>query len=240
MGLESATYISDLNVANPDGADGKSQGDDHLRLIKAVLKATFPNITGVVNATHGSLVKHNFAGGAAPTVNEDSGDGYSEGSIWINLASAQAYICVDDTAGAAVWKALTGVASGMRLMFMQSSTTMMTGWTFVVHDSDYVVGLGNSSGDGGTNNGVTPSNTGWQISGGTHAHTHTFSDTATTGAPSNTVARDLSSDPYDSASSSHTHSVTVSGTTSGVSVSALSFTGAWRPPITYATVWSKD
>lgn len=42
MGLEAATFIEDFVVANPPGSDGKSQGDDHLRLIKTVLKATFP------------------------------------------------------------------------------------------------------------------------------------------------------------------------------------------------------
>lgn len=44
MGLESATYVDDLNTSNPVGAsDPKSQGDNHLRLIKAALKTTFPN-----------------------------------------------------------------------------------------------------------------------------------------------------------------------------------------------------
>jgi len=47
MPLESATYIGDLNIANPAGADSKSQGDDHLRLIKSVLKNTFPSNVGV-------------------------------------------------------------------------------------------------------------------------------------------------------------------------------------------------
>jgi microcystin-dependent protein len=42
MGLETGTYVSDLNPAWPLGTDLESQGDDHIRLIKAVLKATFP------------------------------------------------------------------------------------------------------------------------------------------------------------------------------------------------------
>lgn len=46
MPLESATYISDLVSTNPVGTDTESQGDDHLRLLKAVLKATFPNLGG--------------------------------------------------------------------------------------------------------------------------------------------------------------------------------------------------
>lgn len=42
MSLESGNFIKDLVSSNPDGADPKSQGDDHLRLIKNVLKQQFP------------------------------------------------------------------------------------------------------------------------------------------------------------------------------------------------------
>lgn len=43
MGLEAGTFINDLNTSNPPGSDNILQGDDHLRLIKSVLKNTFPN-----------------------------------------------------------------------------------------------------------------------------------------------------------------------------------------------------
>lgn len=55
MGLETGTYISSLNASNPTSTDLKSQGDDHLRLIKSTIKATFPNISGAVTATHTAL-----------------------------------------------------------------------------------------------------------------------------------------------------------------------------------------
>lgn len=42
MGLETATYISQLVPANPLSTDAVSQGDDHLRLIKSVLQSSFP------------------------------------------------------------------------------------------------------------------------------------------------------------------------------------------------------
>jgi hypothetical protein len=45
MGVESATYIDGLTTTWPLSTDQKTQGDDHLRLLKAVLQATFP-ITG--------------------------------------------------------------------------------------------------------------------------------------------------------------------------------------------------
>lgn len=56
MGLETGTFISDLNANNPVGAtDPKSQGDDHIRLIKSTMLNTFPNITGAMNASHTEL-----------------------------------------------------------------------------------------------------------------------------------------------------------------------------------------
>ena len=45
MSLESATYVGDLVTTNPPGTDLRSQGDDHIRLLKSVLKTTFPNAT---------------------------------------------------------------------------------------------------------------------------------------------------------------------------------------------------
>lgn len=55
MALESAQYITQLNIANPLSTDTVSQADDHLRLIKAVLKNTFPNLSAPVTATADSL-----------------------------------------------------------------------------------------------------------------------------------------------------------------------------------------
>ena len=57
MGLETGTYIDSLNSSNPTASDAVSQGDDHLRLIKATVKATFPNISNAVTATHTELNK---------------------------------------------------------------------------------------------------------------------------------------------------------------------------------------
>ena len=45
MALESATYVDGLVITNPTGSDSISQGDDHLRLIKTVLKNSLPNVT---------------------------------------------------------------------------------------------------------------------------------------------------------------------------------------------------
>lgn len=49
MPLETATYIADLVETNPPSNDLKAQGDDHIRLIKAVLKNTFPGANAAFN-----------------------------------------------------------------------------------------------------------------------------------------------------------------------------------------------
>lgn len=45
MSLESASFIKALVASNPEGTDPKSQGDDHLRMIKAVLQSQFSGLT---------------------------------------------------------------------------------------------------------------------------------------------------------------------------------------------------
>lgn len=52
-------------------------------------------------------VKNNYTAVVAPTVNDDSGDGYAVGSQWIDTALDDAYICCDATLTAAVWKLIT-------------------------------------------------------------------------------------------------------------------------------------
>ena len=51
MPIETASFIDGLNSSYPNSADGAEQGDDHIRLIKAVIKATFPNINGALAPT---------------------------------------------------------------------------------------------------------------------------------------------------------------------------------------------
>jgi len=55
MSVETASYIDDLVATNPAVTDFLYEGDDHLRLIKAVLLASFPNIGGAVTLTHTEL-----------------------------------------------------------------------------------------------------------------------------------------------------------------------------------------
>jgi hypothetical protein len=55
MPIESATYINSLNSANPASSDPVADSDNHIRLIKDVLKNTFPNVSGPVSLTQFGL-----------------------------------------------------------------------------------------------------------------------------------------------------------------------------------------
>ena len=69
MALESGTYISQLNSSNPTTSDDVAEGDDHLRLIKAVLKNQFSGLTGTT-AISSSEAELNIMDGVTATATE--------------------------------------------------------------------------------------------------------------------------------------------------------------------------
>jgi len=69
MGLESASYISELVDTNPTATDPVSQGDDHLRLIKSVLQTQFSGLSGTTAVT-ASGAEMNLVDGCTATTTE--------------------------------------------------------------------------------------------------------------------------------------------------------------------------
>jgi microcystin-dependent protein len=67
MSLETASYIHQLNPANPSGADRLKDGDDHIRMLKAALKATFPGIQGALSASVTHTFLNSLAASLVPT-----------------------------------------------------------------------------------------------------------------------------------------------------------------------------
>jgi hypothetical protein len=57
-----------------------------------------------------SAPQPNFEATAPPGVTDDADAGYSVGSCWVDKTNDKAYICLDPTVGAAVWKDTTTVA----------------------------------------------------------------------------------------------------------------------------------
>ncbi len=64
----------------------------------------------IVDAAN-NIPKANRTAVADPTINDDSGDGYSEASIWVNTTSNQVFFCGDPALGAAVWVNVTAAGT---------------------------------------------------------------------------------------------------------------------------------
>ncbi len=65
---------------------------------------------GLSNITN---IKNKLDATVAPAVTDDNDPGgYSVGSLWFDVTADKAYVCLDNSAGAAVWKEITVSASG--------------------------------------------------------------------------------------------------------------------------------
>ncbi len=91
-------------------SDGVSPSSAQLALLQ-----TLATISGLANfngsgSAGAILIKLN--GTAAPTVNDDSGDGYGIGSLWIDTTNDNIYQATDVTVGAANWEQINGSGGG--------------------------------------------------------------------------------------------------------------------------------
>jgi len=98
--------------ADPTAAANSSAGYINGMLwVNTVSNAIFMCLDDVVptwtTVSSGSNAKNNI-GVTDPTTTSDSSFGYGVGSIWVNTATDQAYVCVDATPTAAIWKSITG------------------------------------------------------------------------------------------------------------------------------------
>jgi hypothetical protein len=97
--VETATYISDLNATYPASGDARSEGDDHLRLLKSTVKATFPNISGAVTPTHTELNYVDGVTSAIQTQLDAKAALTDRATVLITATSASAVAAVDFTSG---------------------------------------------------------------------------------------------------------------------------------------------
>ena len=83
MGIESGNFITNLNSSYPLSSDNVSEGDDHIRLVKNVLKKTFPagsNDTGPDQAVQVIIAK-----ATAPTISGSAAQ--SMGMVWLDTTN---------------------------------------------------------------------------------------------------------------------------------------------------------
>jgi hypothetical protein len=89
MALETASYVANLVVSNPDGGDPRNTADDHIRLIKAALTRTFPKLDAAVSL---SSVQISYLGDLSASVQTQlnalrDGPGTANYAIYANSAS---------------------------------------------------------------------------------------------------------------------------------------------------------
>lgn len=219
MALETGTYISDLEPLNPASTDLLKQADDHIRLIKAVLQNTFPNITGAVTATQddindppssvpvGSILMWYGASTAVP-----AGFALCDGTL-ANKSDGSGTIQTPDLRG----RIPMGV-DGTTLADLGDTAGALTDTADTTSDGDHTHVM--------------------------HPHDHTFSgttDSATTGVSISTTqqpveASNPSQDALDTATITDPgHSHTFSGTTDAT-ISAMDAAGAHTHSVTVDTL----
>lgn len=118
MPVETANFISQLNASYPLGSDDSGDGDNHLRMLKNVLKAQFPEFTAAaLNATQAEieaaiasvtglaklllLSGSAAAPGLAVVGDEDTGI-YSPGANQLAVACAGALVALVSASGLSV------------------------------------------------------------------------------------------------------------------------------------------
>jgi hypothetical protein len=115
----SHTSLSDIGTNTHANIDTHIANTSNPHSVTASQAAAVPNST--FTATGDTLrgtgagtyekVMNNMNASVAPTANEDSGDGYSVGSRWIDTTADKEYICLDSSVGAAVWKETTQLSA---------------------------------------------------------------------------------------------------------------------------------
>jgi uncharacterized protein YkvS len=134
MGLESGppTYISQLNSSNPTTSDDVAEGDDHLRMIKAVLKNQFSGLSGTT-AISSSEAELNILDGVTSTAAElNILDGVTSTAAELNIldgvtsTAAELNIMDGVTSTAAELNILDGVTSTATELNYNDVTTLGT------------------------------------------------------------------------------------------------------------------
>ena len=97
------------------------------QVLEAVGLKTFSLVNGKIN----------YAGTAAPGAGDDNADGYRVGSMWIDITNDEAYRCVDDSTGAAVWIGTTLETSDLGSLAMVTPTGTGSSSNFLRGDNSW-------------------------------------------------------------------------------------------------------
>lgn len=193
MSLETATYIDTLVPTNPLSSDPRSEGDDHIRLLKATLQATFPNITGAVTPTQTEL---NHVAGVTSSIQAqiDTKPPLEIGTVCLFYQAAAptgwTKIITQDNKALRITNSTGGSAGGSQPFTTAFASRAVVGTvgfhaltiaempahthTFRIGTSDATGSVWPADGDGPLN----PNSATTESTGSGNGHTHTFTGTA--------------------------------------------------------------
>lgn len=125
-----------VSVAGKTGAVTLVEADitdlDHVDSVHRALTTNPHSVTktqaGLANVEN---TKVNLTATVDPTVDDDIDAGYVPGSLWVNLTGNEAFVCIDNSADAAIWFSLTSrlrlIGSGVTACADTSQITLWTG-----------------------------------------------------------------------------------------------------------------
>jgi len=210
MAIETFGFIDDLNAANPTATDNVSEGDDHIRGVKATLKSTFPNVAGAITPTETEL---NYVDGVTSSIQTQLANINTDllndttpqlgGNLDLNGNNITGTGTITATSFTGSGSGLTGVdpfPSGTALVFYQASAP--TGWTKSTSNNDKALRVvsGSGGGSGGTHAFSSPPSTSHTHTGASHTHS----------TPSHSHSHSLSAGSHTLSTSqmpSHNHSL---------------------------------
>lgn len=99
---------------------------NHHTPIPTSAAATAVNFNAPLAQLDNAIRLNNYVATTAPTVNDDSGDGYAAGSRWINTSTQRVYVAISVSPGSAVWQELT-FPSSIASNFTITGTLTVTG-----------------------------------------------------------------------------------------------------------------
>ena len=142
--LVSSSTIGIVALSHPSSGglitNAQQQINDNATDIATNVANIATNASDIV-ALEASVVTNNFTAIIDPDVTDDSGATYGVGSLWVNITDNKAFIALDVSVGAAIWKRLGNI------MFKTVLTGQLDFSSSNVTDSAYVEFIADSGAD---------------------------------------------------------------------------------------------
>ena len=137
MGVESASYISQMDITNPRGTDQRSTLDDHARLIKTAVRNTLPNMNSTMSATPVALnLVNTLTANAQTQLNQLADDRHSISAVLMaeiaSVSSALQAALLDLSA-----TAVNSILWDGSALFIQTATPAMSAGDIWFEPRDY-------------------------------------------------------------------------------------------------------